>query len=182
MFVQEEVKKLSLPVHFRWMEVSEGKQSTWLYLDTSHLCLLVATKHVMVLVILYNETFPARVVEDFLLLSQPLRDLSFDRVWGTKLGLYHGWGVQSKFQVSTPYTATVCLWLFTGVVFFSPQELENSVHLFPCVFIQWGCCYSVDVVLVWNFLYWWIYLLPCSGTKQHDKKQLAVILCFTGVK
>ena len=91
------------------MDVSEGKQSTWLCLDTSHLFLHVAAKLVMVLVILYNETFRARVVEDVRLLSQPLRDLSFDSVWGTKLGLYHGWGVQSKCQVSTPYTATVCL-------------------------------------------------------------------------
>jgi len=33
---------------------------------------------------------------DVLLLSQPCLDLSFDSVWGTKLGLYHGWGVQSK--------------------------------------------------------------------------------------
>jgi len=91
------------------MEVSGGKQSTWLCLDTSRLFLYVATKLVMVLVILYNETFQARVVEDVLLPSQPLLDLSFDSVWGTKLGLYHGWGVQSKYQVSTPYTATVCL-------------------------------------------------------------------------
>ena len=70
----------------------------------------VATKLVMVLVIRYNETFQARVVEgDVMLFSQPLLDFSFDSVWGTKLGLYHGWGVEAKCQVSTPYTATVCL-------------------------------------------------------------------------
>jgi hypothetical protein len=62
------------------MEVSGDKQSTWLCLDNSHLFLRVATKLVMVL-ILYNETFQARVVEgDVLLLSQPLLHLSFDSV------------------------------------------------------------------------------------------------------
>jgi len=63
------------------MEISGDKQSTWLCLDNSHLFLHVATKLVMVLVILYNETFQARVVEgDVLLLSQSLLDLSFDSV------------------------------------------------------------------------------------------------------
>jgi hypothetical protein len=147
MFVKGEVKKLSLPVNFRWMEVSGNKQSTWLCLDTSHLFLRVANKFLMVLVILYNETFQAWVVEWMSFCFHNHFWISVLTVFGEPtwdcimVGEYNP-NVRCL-QHSEPQS--VCsYWL---VVCFSAHRKWKTVHTFSlvCLF-SGGCCYSVDAV------------------------------------
>jgi len=135
--------------------VSGDKQSAWLCLDTSHLFLHIATKLVMVLVILYNEDIPSpnggrRCPAAFTAMSGS----QFWQCLGDQVGTV-SW-VGSTIQmlgVCTIHSHSLSVAVHWCCVF-HPTGIKKPCAHFPCVFIQWGCYYSVDAVLVCNFLYW----------------------------